>query len=91
MDQFELLPSVVLRRLGKWRTLLLRQDTVFTDLLDVVDGGQPVHHVLAPQLPQRLEVQVPVSLMPPLGDVAGASDETHWGDDVHVEEVETAW
>jgi hypothetical protein len=36
--------------LWKWRAFLLRQDAVFTHLIDPIDGGQATDHLLELEL-----------------------------------------
>jgi hypothetical protein len=78
----------VFGHLGERRALLLGEDTIFTYLLDVVDSRQPVHHLLASQLAQRLEVEVAIALMPAPCHVADPRRETHRSGDGHVKEVQ---
>jgi hypothetical protein len=91
MHEVDLLLSLVLGSLRERRPLLLRQDAVLADLLDVVDRRQPLHHLTASELAQRLEVEVAVTLMPVPRHVADPCGEAHRGSNVHVEEVEPAW
>ena len=77
MDKFELLHSSVLRGLRERRAFLLRQYTIFTDLIDMIDHRQSTHELIVPQLPQRLEIEVAIPLMPAPSNVAASSSEAH--------------
>ena len=88
MDKFKLLLRSELCGLREQGVFLLRQHTIFADLIYMINHRQSAHELVAPQLPQRPEIEVPIPLMPAPSDVAGAGFETHRHDDIHVEEVQ---
>jgi hypothetical protein len=64
VDELQLLPRAVRCLLWERLPLELCHDAGVAQLLDMVDPGHPTRHPLTPELPQRVEVQVPEPLVP---------------------------
>jgi hypothetical protein len=75
VDKLELLQRAVRSLSRKRPPLVLGHHAGVAQLLDVVDLWHPVHHLLAPELPERLEVEMPKLLMPTPGLIISTSGE----------------
>jgi hypothetical protein len=64
----------MVRSLSRKRpSLVLDHHVGVTQLLDVVDLWHPTHHLLAPELPEHLEVEMPKPLVPTPGLIISTS------------------
>jgi hypothetical protein len=77
MDQLQRVCGPVLGLLREWRPPLLADEASIAELLDMVDGGKPEHHVLASHAPHRFEVKVAEARMPSPRAVAVLCCQTH--------------
>jgi hypothetical protein len=57
-------------------------------LLDMVDLRHPAHHLLVPELPERLKVEMPKPLVPMLGLIISTSGEARGLSYLHVKHVQ---
>jgi hypothetical protein len=88
MNELELLLRTVRGLTGKRAPLELGHHAGVVELLDVVDPRLPSYHLLAPELAQRLKVEVDEALMPAPALVVMASGKAYRPSDLHVEDVE---
>jgi hypothetical protein len=91
VKQLERLRGTPEHLLREWRPPLLAGEAGITDLLNLVDDGQPADQLLAPHLAQCGEVDVAEALVPPPGVVVRARREAHRTGDGDVEVVQPAW
>ena len=64
MNELQLLLGAVARLVWEGKTPLLRRHAGVAELLDMVDGRHPLHHLLSTELPQGHKVEVPKALVP---------------------------
>jgi hypothetical protein len=88
VDEPELLLHVVRSMSRKRLPLVLGHHACVAQLLDVVDLRHPAHHLLAPDLPEHLEVEMPKPLMPKPSLIVSTSDEAEGLDHLHVKHVQ---
>jgi hypothetical protein len=67
---------------------VLSHNAGVTQLLDVVDLWHPTHHLLTPELPERLKVEMPKPLMPTTGLIISTSGETEGPSHLNVKHVQ---
>jgi hypothetical protein len=84
----ELLQRVVRSLSRKRPPLVLGHHVCVAQLLDVVDLRHPAHHLLAPELPERLEVEMPKLLMLMPGPIISTSGEAEGPSHLHVKHVQ---
>jgi hypothetical protein len=88
VDELELLQRTV-RNLSRKRPLLvLGHHACVTQLRDVVDLRHPTHHLLAPEILERLEVEMPEPFMPTPGLIVSMSGEAEGPDHLHVKHAQ---
>jgi hypothetical protein len=68
--------------------LELGGDTPGAELVNMLDTGESIHHLVLPQLPQRLEVQVAIALMPEPRPIVTPCRQTERSGDLHPQLVE---
>jgi hypothetical protein len=61
--------------------------TGIAQLLDVDDQRHPTHHLLTPELPERLKVEMPEPLMPAPGLIISTRDEAEGSGHLHVKHM----
>jgi hypothetical protein len=88
VDELELLLRVVHSMRGKGPPLELGHHVGVAQLLDVVDLRHPVHHLLTPELPEHLKVEMPESFMPSSGLIISMSGEAKGLGHLHVKHVQ---
>jgi hypothetical protein len=88
VDEPELLLHAVRSVSRKRLPLVLGHHACVAQLLDVVDLRHPAHHLLAPDLPERLEVEMPKPLVPMPSLIVSTSDEAEGLDHLHVKHVQ---
>jgi hypothetical protein len=74
VDELELLLCAVRSMLRKKSSLVLGLHVGVTQLLDVIDLQHLAHHLLTPELPERLEVEMLKPLVPTPGLIILMSD-----------------
>ena len=67
---------------------MLGEDAGVVELLHVLDSRHALHNLHVAELLQGLEVEVPKSLVPPLGAVITAGWKTHGLRHLHMKNVE---
>jgi hypothetical protein len=87
VDKLKLLQRVVQSLSKKRSSLVLGHHAGVPQLLDVVDLRHPAHHLLAPELPERLDVVMPKLLVPTPCLIISMSGEAEGPSHVHVKHV----
>jgi hypothetical protein len=87
VDKLELLQRTIRSLSRKRLPLVLGHHAGVAQLIDVVDMRHPVHHLLAPELLERLKVEVPKPLVPMLGLTISMSGEAEEPSHIHVKHV----
>jgi hypothetical protein len=87
VDKLELLQCTVQSLSRKRLPLVLGHHAGVAQLVNVVDMQHLVHHLLAPELLERLEVEVPKPLVPTLGLIISMSGEAEGSSHIHVKHV----
>jgi hypothetical protein len=88
VDKLELLQRAVQSLLRKRPSLVLGHHASVAQLLDVVDLRHLAHHRLAPDLPERLEVEMPKPLVPTPCLIVSTSGEAERLGLLHVKHVQ---
>jgi hypothetical protein len=88
VDKVKLLQRTVRSLSRKRPPLVLGHHTGVTQLLNVVDVRHSTHHLLAPELPERLEVEMPKPLVPTPCLIISTSSEAEGPSHLHVKHVQ---
>jgi hypothetical protein len=86
VDELELL--LVHNLTGKGLPLELGHHTGVAQLLDVIDLRHPTHYLLTPELPERLEVEMPESFMSSPSFIVSTISEAEGSSHLHVKNVQ---